>query len=122
MIEKINRLINTPMNASSTGISACRHCRHYTPEGRRGGHCNQFSSLVQGHWTACCLGVPPFAPSWEDISEAIAYGASLNLLKRSSYDNNLTDPMHSIGIPVTAEANYSRDYGAMSAELEVSRV
>lgn len=49
--------------------SACRHCRHYTPEGRRGGLCQQLSVPVQSHWTACSLAVSPFGQSWENIEE-----------------------------------------------------
>ncbi|WP_162182944.1 hypothetical protein [Neosynechococcus sphagnicola] len=43
----------------------CRHCRYYTPEGRRGGQCQQLSAPVSGGWKACSLAIPPFAPSWE---------------------------------------------------------
>lgn len=46
-------------------VSLCRHCQNYRLEGRRGGHCSQLGSLVQGRWKACSLAIPPFAPSWE---------------------------------------------------------
>ncbi len=49
--------------------SACRHCRHYMPEGRRGGVCQQLSVPVQGQWEACSLAVSPFGSSWENIEE-----------------------------------------------------
>ena len=49
--------------------SACRHCRHYTPEGRRGGVCALLGGPVQGHWKACALAVSPFGGSWENIEE-----------------------------------------------------
>ncbi|MEM1425551.1 MAG: hypothetical protein AAGF75_03210 [Cyanobacteria bacterium P01_H01_bin.130] len=55
------------MNASPDPISACRHCRHYTPEGRRGGQCDQLDTLVHGDWKACPLALPAFAPSWESM-------------------------------------------------------
>jgi hypothetical protein len=45
--------------------STCRHCRFYSPRGRRGGQCGQLNVEVMGHWKACALAVPPFAPSWE---------------------------------------------------------
>lgn len=48
-------------------ISACRHCRHYTPEGRRGGVCSLLSVPVQSQWKACSLAVSPFGLSWENI-------------------------------------------------------
>ncbi|NEQ98991.1 MAG: hypothetical protein F6K30_20120 [Cyanothece sp. SIO2G6] len=46
-------------------ISACRYCRSYHLEGRRGGFCMQFGTPVQGCWKACSCAIPPFAPSWE---------------------------------------------------------
>ena len=49
--------------------SACRHCRFYQPEGRRGGHCSQLDAPVRGSWKACSLAIPPFAPSWEALEE-----------------------------------------------------
>jgi hypothetical protein len=55
------------MNTSLT--TACRHCRHYTPEGRRGGTCQQLSVPVQSNWKACSLAVSPFGSSWENIEE-----------------------------------------------------
>jgi hypothetical protein len=59
--------LRTFMKTSLT--SACRHCRHYTPEGRRGGVCEQLNVPVQGAWKACSLAVSPFGPSWENIEE-----------------------------------------------------
>ena len=50
--------------------SACRYCRHYQPEGRRGGMCQQLGAPVQASWKACSLALPPFAPSWENLQEA----------------------------------------------------
>jgi hypothetical protein len=49
--------------------SACRHCRHYTPEGRRGGVCALLGGPVQSNWKACSLAVSPFGASWENIEE-----------------------------------------------------
>jgi hypothetical protein len=50
--------------------SACRYCRHYKPEGRRGGMCQQLGAHVQAAWKACSLALPPFAPSWETLEDA----------------------------------------------------
>jgi hypothetical protein len=60
--------LRTFMN-TSLNTTACRHCRHYMPEGRRGGLCQQLSVPVQSHWKACSLAVSPFGPSWEKIEE-----------------------------------------------------
>jgi hypothetical protein len=40
--------------------SYCSRCSHYTPEGRRGGHCGQLNVPVRGKWKACSLAVPVF--------------------------------------------------------------
>src|SRR4028118_999297 len=49
--------------------SACGHCRHYTPEGRRGGVCALLGGPVQSQWKACSLAISPFGASWEKIEE-----------------------------------------------------
>jgi hypothetical protein len=50
--------------------SACRYCRYYQPEGRRGGACQQLGAPVQATWKACSLALPPFAPSWESLEDS----------------------------------------------------
>ncbi len=55
------------LNFSTSSTSACRVCRYYQPEGRRGGVCQQLSVPVRASWKACSLALPPFAPSWETI-------------------------------------------------------
>ncbi|WP_315789859.1 hypothetical protein [Fischerella sp. JS2] len=49
--------------------SACKYCRYYQPEGRRGGMCQQLGAPVQASWKACSLALPPFAPSWEKLED-----------------------------------------------------
>ena len=63
--------LRTFMQTSLTSplTSACRHCRHYTPEGRRGGVCALLGGFVQSHWKACSLAISPFGASWENIEE-----------------------------------------------------
>ena len=58
------------MEPIKSSTSACRYCRHYQPQGRRGGMCKQLGSLVQAGWKACSLAIPPFAPSWETLEDA----------------------------------------------------
>jgi hypothetical protein len=53
------------MYSSNNLTSACRCCQHYTPEGRRGGQCQQLHVPVKGGWKACQLAIPAFAMSWE---------------------------------------------------------
>ena len=40
--------------------SACRHCRYYQPEGRRGGSCHRLGVSVNSNWKACSLASSPF--------------------------------------------------------------
>ncbi|MBE9013224.1 hypothetical protein IQ250_23790 [Pseudanabaenaceae cyanobacterium LEGE 13415] len=53
------------MKSNDTFTSNCRHCRFYSPEGRRGGHCSQLNVSVQSTWKACSLATPIFEPEWE---------------------------------------------------------
>ncbi|MCL1474955.1 hypothetical protein [Argonema antarcticum] len=61
--------------------SACRSCRYYTPEGRRGGNCQQLSVPVRGSWTACSLALPPFAPSWEGVEDVLIWQKEMLMLQ-----------------------------------------
>jgi hypothetical protein len=61
------------MKTPSQSAPACRHCRYYIPEGRRGGHCQQLNVAVQGGWKACSLAIPPFAPSWENLEQIMRW-------------------------------------------------
>ncbi|MBU6229108.1 MAG: hypothetical protein KGQ93_05395 [Cyanobacteria bacterium REEB459] len=45
----------------------CSRCRFYTPEGRRGGHCNLLGVPVQADWQACTLAVPIFMAALGDL-------------------------------------------------------
>ena len=57
------------MKAIKLYASSCRSCRYYSPEGRRGGVCQQLGAPVQGNWKSCSLCLPPFAPSWEKLED-----------------------------------------------------
>lgn len=50
-------------------VSACRYCRYYKSEGRRGGTCQLLDVSVHGGWKACALTIPAFAPSWENLED-----------------------------------------------------
>nr|WP_246198830.1 hypothetical protein [Sodalinema gerasimenkoae] len=60
------------MNINTCSVSTCRSCRYYTPEGRRGGQCQQLGAPVCGSWKSCSLAFPPFAPSWEHLEKLIS--------------------------------------------------
>jgi hypothetical protein len=57
------------MKTANFAISACRYCRYYNSQGRRGGVCEQLGVPVQANWKACALAVTPFAPPWDSIEE-----------------------------------------------------
>ncbi|WP_181357722.1 hypothetical protein [Stenomitos frigidus] len=61
------------METSHSQTSACRRCRYYEPEGRRGGHCNQLNVNVQGAWSACTLAIPLFSPAWENFEDIMLW-------------------------------------------------
>ncbi|UBF24892.1 hypothetical protein K9N68_25040 [Kovacikia minuta CCNUW1] len=61
------------MKPSNSSISACRNCRYYVPEGRRGGRCDQLNVSVHSAWKACSLAIPPFSPAWENLEEIIIW-------------------------------------------------
>ncbi|QZZ22278.1 hypothetical protein J5X98_07785 [Leptothermofonsia sichuanensis E412] len=61
------------MNSSTFSAPACRHCRYYLPEGRRGGYCQQLNVAVQSGWKACSLAIPPFAPAWENLEQIMRW-------------------------------------------------
>lgn len=61
------------MKTSNFLTSACRLCRYYQSEGRRGGMCQQLGAPVRGSWNACKLALPAFAPSWETIEDVLVW-------------------------------------------------
>jgi len=60
---------------------ACRSCRFYTPEGRRGGNCQQLGVPVRSGWSACSLALPPFAPSWESLEEIFNWQNEVSIVR-----------------------------------------
>lgn len=58
------------MHSFNSSISACRLCRHYTPEGRRGGVCQLLHVAVESKWDACSMATAPFSPTWKEFEEA----------------------------------------------------
>jgi hypothetical protein len=62
----LNSHKNSHISSHNIAISACRFCRHYTSEGRRGGTCNILQSSVSGNWKACSAAAPFFSESPPD--------------------------------------------------------
>jgi hypothetical protein len=62
------------MDTHDSSVLLCRHCQHYSPEGRRGGYCKQLNNVaVKSQWRACSLAVPPFRPSWERLRDLMLW-------------------------------------------------
>ncbi|WP_421655433.1 hypothetical protein [Leptothermofonsia sp. ETS-13] len=76
------------MKRISSSTFACRHCRYYLPEGRRGGHCQQLNAAVQGGWKACSLVIPPFAPSWENLDQIMRWQERMVVAQEAVAANN----------------------------------
>ena len=85
---------------SDCPASSCRYCIHYTPSGRRGGHCQQLGVPVRSCWKACPLALPTFASSWEHLETNLEWQdevlaaenilLNFNLVETSSDYENLT--------------------------------
>ncbi len=67
------------MKSINSCTSACRFCRFYQPEGRRGGMCQQLGVLVQAGWKSCNFASPVFTSNWEPISEIARLEKSFSL-------------------------------------------
>ncbi len=67
------------MRTANFLTSSCRYCRHYQPEGRRGGMCSQLGVEVQAGWKACSLAIPPFTSSQKRREEIVLLENSLSL-------------------------------------------
>ena len=67
------------MKKANILTSACRYCRYYQPEGRRGGTCQQLGVPVRASWKACTLAMPPFTSTWENLEEIVFLENSLSL-------------------------------------------
>lgn len=76
--------------------SACRFCRHYTPEGRRGGQCEQLGVPVRGSWQACSLAHPTFASLGKNLDNLLMVQQEILMLREvlpleSSLDNSRSE-------------------------------
>ncbi|MDB9372438.1 hypothetical protein [Nodularia sphaerocarpa] len=96
--------------------SACRYCRHYQPEGRRGGMCQQLGSPVQAGWKACSLALPPFAPSWETLEDAWDLPDATRVL--GSSPTLVTDADKTMITPIEEIAHCT----SQEAEIAVGRI
>lgn len=66
-----------PMKKPIFITSACRFCRNYKPEGRRGGSCELLGVPVESNWAACNLAASPFENTFKNIEELLHLESSL---------------------------------------------
>ncbi|MGK7920525.1 MAG: hypothetical protein AB4080_11030 [Trichodesmium sp.] len=80
---------------------ACRHCRYYSPEGRRGGVCQKLVTPVESYWKACSLASLPFTASRENLDGIVMWHQQIDqlevVLPLKSAVNNIRQliPIHS---------------------------
>jgi hypothetical protein len=80
--------------------SACRYCRYYRPEGRRGGDCQQLGVPVEANWKACVLAEPPFSSAWESLEEIAILEKSLSLeCSTNDLETEIRESEENINIP-----------------------
>lgn len=90
------------MNPADRPVSACRRCKFYTPEGRRGGQCQLLNVSVQGSWSACTLAAAPFTPTWttdwRELEELISLKTPIELLEADLNSTALAEPSWSLSL------------------------
>lgn len=67
------------MTLNNHCTSACRYCRFYSPEGRRGGVCSQLGVSVKAHWKSCHFASPAFDHDWQPLPEIALLEKSFSL-------------------------------------------
>ncbi|HCF29277.1 MAG TPA: hypothetical protein DEV81_19225 [Cyanobacteria bacterium UBA11049] len=86
------------MKSLNLPTSACRYCRYYQPEGRRGGLCQTLGAPVQGSWKACALAIPAFPPAWEGLEEMVFLSGSPPVLASCSVASALDSAIDTSGM------------------------
>lgn len=67
------------MKKINFSTSACRYCRFYEPEGRRGGSCQLLGVPVDSSWEACNFASPPFETTLEKLENILQLETSIAL-------------------------------------------
>ncbi|MGL6344601.1 MAG: hypothetical protein ACRC80_36310 [Waterburya sp.] len=67
------------MKEINFSTSACRYCRFYKPEGRRGGSCQQLGVPVQSSWKACAFASHPFETTFKKLEDILHLESSIAL-------------------------------------------
>ena len=85
------------MKEKNFSTSACRHCRFYEPEGRRGGSCQILGVPVQSSWKACDFACPPFDTTLET---SIALDSPERMIPQLA-DNQIKGDRSQLAVPKT---------------------
>ena len=73
------------MRKTQSDVTACRFCKHYNPEGRRGGSCGMLNVTVEAEWHSCNLAVSPFISIWDQGEVLSRVGQeNLNMTQHNS--------------------------------------
>ncbi len=67
------------MNETNFTTSACRYCRFYESQGRRGGSCQMLGVPVQSSWEACSLAASPFDTTVKKLEDIFQLDSSIPL-------------------------------------------
>ncbi|HEY9771666.1 MAG TPA: hypothetical protein V6C71_24750 [Coleofasciculaceae cyanobacterium] len=67
------------MKEINFATSACRYCRFYEPQGRRGGCCQILDVPVEGSWKACSFASPPFKATLKKLEDIYQLKTSMPL-------------------------------------------
>lgn len=67
------------MKEINFSTSACRYCRFYKPEGRRGGSCQMLGVPVQSSWKACALASSPFETTLKKLEDIFHLETAISL-------------------------------------------
>lgn len=66
------------MKEINFSTSACRYCRFYKPEGRRGGSCQMLGVPVQSSWEACAFASHPFETTLKKLEDIFQLDTPIN--------------------------------------------
>lgn len=80
--------------------SACRYCRFYNSEGRRGGQCQMLDVPVEGSWKACTFASSPFETTLQKLEDIFHLETSI---EQTSHQNT---PVPTSSLEIKIEDNF----------------
>lgn len=97
------------MKTTNLLVSACRYCRYYKSEGRRGGACQLLDVSVHGGWKACALAIPAFAPSWENLEDMMNLPDAMPAVAENSLVCSANQPLVEVKKVINSPLNTQLD-------------